>query len=257
MNPAADGIKDGKLAMATCYPIVELRQYTLHPGRRDVLIELFEREFIESQEAAGIRVIGQFRDLDDPERFVWLRGFQSMQARGAALAAFYGGPVWEAHRDAANATMLDSDNALLLHPVGPDGGFVLGERRAADAAEGCGGHGVVAATIHYLDAEATDAFAAFFAMDMAPRLAAAGASIVAVLATEGSPNTFPRLPVREGEHVFLWFSAFPGLDALKRHQAALQQPSNWREGAPAEVLRQLMRKPEILTLEPARRSLLR
>ena len=58
-------------------PIVELRQYTLHPGQRDVLIELFERIFIEPQEAVGITVIGQFRDLEDPNRFVWLRGFET------------------------------------------------------------------------------------------------------------------------------------------------------------------------------------
>src|SRR5437868_5726448 len=31
--------------------IVEIRQYTLYPGQRDVLIELFERAFIEAQEA--------------------------------------------------------------------------------------------------------------------------------------------------------------------------------------------------------------
>jgi hypothetical protein len=37
-----------------CSPIVELRQYTLHPGQRDVLLALFERAFIEAQQAAGI-----------------------------------------------------------------------------------------------------------------------------------------------------------------------------------------------------------
>ena len=84
--------------MTICCPIVELRQYTLHAGQTDLLIDLFEREFIESQEALGISVIGQFRDHDDPNRLVWLRGFPSMAARGAALAAFYGGPVWQAHR---------------------------------------------------------------------------------------------------------------------------------------------------------------
>ena len=68
--------------------IVELRQYTLHPGQRDTLIELFEREFIETQEAAGMRVLGQFRDLDDGLRFVWLRGFDSMESRRASLEAF-------------------------------------------------------------------------------------------------------------------------------------------------------------------------
>src|SRR5262249_43733820 len=34
--------------------VVELRQYTLHPGRRDELVSLFERELVHGQEAAGI-----------------------------------------------------------------------------------------------------------------------------------------------------------------------------------------------------------
>ena len=97
--------------------IVELRQYTLKPGQRDTLIELFEREFIETQEAEGMDVIGIFRDLDDPDRFVWLRGFPDMKARAKSLAAFYGGPVWKRHRETANATMIDSDNVLLLRPA--------------------------------------------------------------------------------------------------------------------------------------------
>ena len=63
----------------TCSPIVELRQYTLHPNRRDVLISLFEREFLDTQAEAGIAVLGQFRDLDADDRFVWLRGFQDME----------------------------------------------------------------------------------------------------------------------------------------------------------------------------------
>src|SRR5215471_15800123 len=108
-----------------CSPIVELRQYTLHPGQRDVLIELFERAFIEAQEAVGITVIGQFRDLEDPNRFVWLRGFPDMGKRLAALRAFYGGPAWQKYREVANATLVDSDNVLLLHPVRPTSGFFL------------------------------------------------------------------------------------------------------------------------------------
>ena len=62
-------------------------------------------------------MLGQFRDLDDADRFVWLRGFESMAARPAALGAFYDGPVWKAHREAANATMIDSDDVLLLQPA--------------------------------------------------------------------------------------------------------------------------------------------
>jgi hypothetical protein len=99
--------------------IFELRQYTLRPGRRDELIELFERELIAPQEEAGMRILGQFRDLDDPDRFVWMRSFPDMEARLDALSRFYGGPIWKAHRDAANATMIDSDDVLLLRLVDP------------------------------------------------------------------------------------------------------------------------------------------
>ena len=73
------------MSTPTCCPVLELRQYTLRPGMRDVLIELFEREFVESQEALGMTLVGQFRDLDDPNRFVWLRGFADMTTR-ASLA---------------------------------------------------------------------------------------------------------------------------------------------------------------------------
>jgi hypothetical protein len=37
-----------------CCPVVELRQYSLHPGMRDTLIDLFDREFVEGKEATGI-----------------------------------------------------------------------------------------------------------------------------------------------------------------------------------------------------------
>ncbi|PYK37170.1 MAG: hypothetical protein DME49_12915 [Verrucomicrobia bacterium] len=76
----------------TCCPIVEFRQYTLHRGKRDVLIDLFDREFIEPQEALGMKIIGQFRDVDNRNRFVWLRGFRDMASRAQALQDFYGGP---------------------------------------------------------------------------------------------------------------------------------------------------------------------
>src|SRR5688572_17214164 len=105
------------------HTVLELRQYTLHPGKRDVLIDIFERNFVEGQEAHGMRIIGQFRDLDSPDRFVWMRSFPDMRARAAALNGFYFGPVWQGHRNAANPTMVDSDNVLLLRPARNESGF--------------------------------------------------------------------------------------------------------------------------------------
>ena len=77
--------------MAQECPVVELRQYTTHPGTRDTLTRVFEQHLIEDQERCGMRVLGQFRDLGDPDRFVWLRGFANMEARTRALVGSYMG----------------------------------------------------------------------------------------------------------------------------------------------------------------------
>lgn len=99
------------------HSVIELRQYTLHPGRRDDFIARFEREFVDTQEAAGIHVVGFFVDLDDPDRFVWLRSFASYDDRARALTAFYvDGLVWARLRDETNADLIDSDDVLMLTP---------------------------------------------------------------------------------------------------------------------------------------------
>jgi hypothetical protein len=194
----------------TLSPVVELRQYTLHPGKRDVLIDLFDRELIESQEELGMKVIGQFRDVDDPNRFVWLRGFRDMATRADGLKAFYGGPAWKDHREAANATMIDSDNVLLLRPAQPGSGFSLGIH--ARPPRGTSGHGtgVVVATVYSLDPSSEGAFTDYFWRRLKPALVDAGATVLAFFVTEPSQNNFPTLPVRENEHVFVWFAGFAG-----------------------------------------------
>jgi hypothetical protein len=50
--------------------VIELRQYQLRPGRRDELIDLFDDHLLEPQAKCGMRVLGQFRDLDRPDWFV-------------------------------------------------------------------------------------------------------------------------------------------------------------------------------------------
>src|SRR5260370_32804673 len=115
---------------------LELRQYTLRAGQRDVLIDLFEQQLIEPQEDAGAVVVGQFRDLERPDRFVWLRAFPTMAARKAALGAFYSGSVWKAYRSAPNDTMIDSDNVLLLRSVGSGWPLQLPPRPAKGATIG-------------------------------------------------------------------------------------------------------------------------
>lgn len=238
----------------TYSPIVELRRYTLHPGRREDLIELFDREFVESQEAVGIQVIGQFYDLDDPDQFVWLRGFNDMPAREHSLHAFYGGPVWKMHRDAANATMIDSDNVLLLRRVHSTSGFSLKNGNRPPRGSHASQDGFVTATIYYSNKPVTTDFINYFENVVHPELMEADVSVLAYFATEDSPNTFPQLPVREGENVFVWFAGFRDQEAYKSHLTKLRESKRWNSEIETYLKKHLQGKPEVLRLTPTPRS---
>ena len=194
--------------------VVELRQYSLHAGQRDVLIDLFDRAFVETQEAAGMVVIGQFRELDAPDRFVWLRGFASMAQRAASLAAFYDGPVWQRHRAAANATMIDSDDVLLLRPAWPGSGISLQGRPRAAHTVRTSLPGLLEASLFRLHEPASPELLAFCRQTMTRVLMRGGADVIGWYVTEQAPNNFPRLPVREGEHMLVGFAMFETLAAF-------------------------------------------
>jgi hypothetical protein len=239
-----------------CCPIVEFRQYTLHPGMQHLLIDLFDREFIEPQEALGMKIIGQFRDVDCRNRFVWLRGFHDMRSRARALQEFYGGPVWKAHRDAANATMIDSDNVLLLHPASAAAGFSLENKEGPAPGSNQVLKELIVATICYFDAPVSAGFVEFFKQTLRPLITDAGASVVAYLASENSENSFPALPVREGENVFVWFLNFNDPASFELHFAALARSQRWCGEISEELAGRLKQAPEILKLSPTARSLL-
>lgn len=223
--------------------VVELRQYTLHPGKRDVLMAMFEKRFVEPQEALGIRLHGEFRDMGDPDRFVWLRGFRSMEERPRALGAFYGGAVWQASRDEANATMVDSDNVLLLQPAGGEG-FTLARKMTA----------TMVATVYLLQSPVDAGFLRFFHERMEPVVTEAGAKPVAELKTLAVPNNFPKLPIREGEHAFVWFSAFDNDEALRLAVDRIDASSEFR-AVDKELRAMLVSPPQHLVLHPTQEAL--
>jgi NIPSNAP protein len=237
--------------------VVELRQYTLHDGKRDVLIDLFEREFVESQEATGMELIGQFRDADAADRFVWLRGFLDMRSRDAALRAFYGGPVWAAHRDAARATMIDTSDALLLRPVDERSGFPAPAACRPPIGPTETPSSLVVATFYHRDRPFDQEFADFFRHHVRPVLTETGATPLAYLQTEHAENTYTALPVRTGENVFVWFARCADRAELTAHLRRLEQSRVWNDQVLPCLSAMLTGEPRRLTLSPTARSLLR
>ncbi|MBP8531764.1 putative quinol monooxygenase [Streptomyces sp. MK37H] len=233
--------------------VIELRQYTLRPGRREELIELFDREFIETQEETGMVVLGQFRDLDNPDRFVWLRGFEDMTVRHHALTAFYDGPVWAEHGPQANATMADSDDVLLLRPLTAGSGFTVRPSRRPQPGAPAPDR-FISATIWSFPPGQPEGIT-LIRDGLLPVLHETGPAPLAALTTETAHNTFTRLPVRTGENVAVVFTSYPDERAQRRHLAEIQAQPRTRE-----ILTGLRREqtaaPRTLRLTPTSRSLI-
>jgi hypothetical protein len=253
-----NGINSLAQLTETCSPIVDLRQYTLYPGTRDGFVELFDREFVETQEAAGMRIIGQFRDIGDPNRFVWLRGFPDMPSRERSLTEFYiHGAAWTAYSDVARSKMIDSTDALLLRPTHADSGFSLEPPDRRPALDSALPPGVVVASIYSLPAPAGGDFLDFFEGMVTPVSIDAGASTLATFVTEHSPNNFPRLALREGENVFISFSGFKDLAAYHQYITRLGRNPRWRGEIFPALMQRIYGHPQILRLAPTSRSQLR
>ena len=194
--------------------LIELRQYLLHAGQRDTLIDLFDRALVETQEAVGMDVLGQFRDPQRPDYFVWLRGFPDMAARHESLTAFYEGPVWAKHQDAANATMIDSDNVMLLRAVTEHDALPTHRPNQRDTRTPTGLVVIVAEHVEDVNAATIGEFKS----DVIPDLHQAGCRTLGVYATEAAPNTFTRLPVRT-DRAIVWIGAIDTDDSATVRRA--------------------------------------
>lgn len=236
------------------HAVFELRRYRLRPGGREPLIKLFDSEFVEPQEALGMRIEGAFRDVGDPDAFVWVRSFKDMKARTEALKSFYSSAIWKKHGPAVNATMLNSDNVLLLKPAGNVQPFCHNLSREQEV-ERTKSQGFVVVNICSLAPRTEDEFAKFFNENALPIMQDAGARVEAVFVTERGVNGFPRLPVREGETVLVWLECHKDEESAARYRERLSQNVSWTDDVYPRMDGQCWRRIEAAHLIPASRSL--
>lgn len=237
-----------------CCNVVELRQYTLQPGHREAFTQLFDETFVEPQDATGMTVIGEYWDLDRPDRFVWIRGFQDMDARARELTSFYNSDLWHMYRGEANASISDSDNVLLLEPASPAAGF---KDVPARASKGTTSRGLIIVTLYYASPDRLAEFTTFFDRSLRHRAESDGARTIAEYVTSKQPNNFPRLTVRTGESIFVWVTRFASPEAYATYEAKRDGDRRWREILWPMAKAQLVRDPEVLRLSPTPRSRLR
>ena len=93
--------------------VVEVRSYRIKPGRREEFIRFFETRSAPALRAHGMKIMGPLLDLENPNKFVFLRAFPSLEERERMRDAFYGGELWKKELEAIAMPMLESYDVIL------------------------------------------------------------------------------------------------------------------------------------------------
>jgi hypothetical protein len=94
--------------------IVEVRTYTIAEGLRQRFLLLFETRTRPLQQSLGIDVAGPWLDVENADRFVWLRAFPSMAERERMKQALYEGPEWTGELEAIMMPMLSHFTSIQI-----------------------------------------------------------------------------------------------------------------------------------------------
>ena len=93
--------------------IVEVRSYRIKPGRRAEFVQMFETRAVPALRTHGMKVVGPFLDVENPNKFVWLRFFPSLKERDRMKDAFYEGELWKSELEGIAMPMIDSYDVTL------------------------------------------------------------------------------------------------------------------------------------------------
>ncbi len=99
--------------------IIEMRTYKTKPGQRAKFIEVFRSRSMPAHAEIGMKILGPFLSVEDPDTFFFMRGFPDLPSREPMKAKFYEGELWKGELEAILIPMLDKYQVVLVDD--PDG----------------------------------------------------------------------------------------------------------------------------------------
>jgi hypothetical protein len=97
--------------------IIEMRTYKTRLGCRAKFLEVFQAKSIPAHAEIGMKIIGPFLSLDDPDTFFFMRGFPDMQSRQPMKAKFYEGELWKTELEHILMPLLEKYDVVLVEDV--------------------------------------------------------------------------------------------------------------------------------------------
>ena len=94
--------------------IVEMRAYRITPGRRAEFLDIFHRKSLPAHAEIGMKILGPFLSIEDPDVFFFMRGFPDLASREPMKARFYEGELWKGELEAILMPMLEKYDVVLV-----------------------------------------------------------------------------------------------------------------------------------------------
>jgi NIPSNAP protein len=94
--------------------IVEMRTYKLKPGCRPRFLEIFHAKSRPAHDEIGMKILGPFLSIEDPDTFFFMRGFPDLASREPMKAQFYEGTLWKSELENVLMPMIEKYDVVLV-----------------------------------------------------------------------------------------------------------------------------------------------
>jgi hypothetical protein len=94
--------------------IIEMRTYKLKPGKRREFLEIFRTKSIPAHDEIGMKILGPFLSIEDPDTFFFMRGFPDLESREPMKAKFYEGELWKQELENRLMPMIEKYEVVLV-----------------------------------------------------------------------------------------------------------------------------------------------
>ena len=94
--------------------IVEMRTYKTKPGRRAEFLEIFHTRSVPAHAEIGMKILGPFLSIEDPDTCFFMRGFPNLASREPMKARFYESDLWKNQLEAIVMPLLEKYDVVLV-----------------------------------------------------------------------------------------------------------------------------------------------
>ena len=94
--------------------IIEMRTYQIKAGMRAQFLEIFRAKSVPAHAQVGMKILGPFLSVEDPDTFFFMRGFPDLASREPMKAKFYEGELWKRELESVLMPMLEKYEVVVV-----------------------------------------------------------------------------------------------------------------------------------------------